>query len=102
MVKIFFEVNLTGLQTSSREIFKKYKERDDYFLKISEDFKEKQTLNQDNLLGAQKKDQEILRWIREHTGENAPKKNPPPHTSLLALAIIGLVYIFSSFLIQIS
>lgn len=98
-LKIYFESNLKPIQESSREIFKKYKARDRVFLEISKDFIERQIMKKDNLLDVQKKDQEILEWIGEHTGENSEKKETPPHLIMVLCAGFGLAIIFISFLI---
>lgn len=100
-LKKFYTSNLEPLQESSREIFKLYKKRDEIFLKISNDFLKKQVLKKKNLVNAQKKDQKVLDWIRNHTGEDAPKKETPPHGIMFAIAIIGLACIFASFVIKV-
>lgn len=100
-LKRFYTSNLAPLQESSREIFKLYKQRDEIFLRISGDFLEKQVLKKENLINAQKKDQEVLNWIRDHTGENAPKRETPSHGIMIFTAIIGLACIFISFIVKI-
>lgn len=100
-LKKFYESNLSALQNSSRAIFKIYKERDEVFLQIGKDFTERQVLRKSNLLKAQEKDQEVLNWIREHTGEKSEKKETPPHKVIISLSLVGLVIIFLSFLVQI-
>lgn len=99
-LKKFYTSNLEPLQESSREIFKLYKQRDEIFLKISNDFLAKKILKKENLVNAQKKDQEVLNWIRDHSGENAPKREIPPHGMMVFTAVIGLACIFASFIVK--
>lgn len=100
-LKKFYDSNLEPLQNSSREIFKIYKQRDEIFLKISNDFLKGQFLLKENLINAQNKDQEILNWIREHTGENQQTKEVIPHKWIFSSAVIGLSLILLSFLVEI-
>lgn len=100
-LKKFYDSNLEPLQNSSRDVFNIYKRRDEIFLDISSDFLTKQTLLKENLINAQKIDQEVLNWIREHSGEEATKKEIPPHKTIFVLAIAGLVFIFLSFLFRV-
>lgn len=99
-LKKFYTSNLFPLQKSSRGIFKLYKQRDEIFLKISNDFLTKQILKKENLVNAQNKDQEVLNWIRNHTGENAPKKETPPHGAMVFTAVVGLTCVFVSFIVK--
>lgn len=99
-LKKFYESNLGTIQKSSKEVFKIYKQRDEFFLQIARDFAEKQILKKANLINAQKKDEEVLNWIRNHTGENTDKKETLPHTKIILSSIVGLIFVFLSFLIK--
>lgn len=99
-IKKFYESNISTIQASSNGTFKIYKDRDDIFLKINDEYIKTQTVDKTLFEEVMSKERSLVEYIGNRASSDKEKAEKMPHNIILLIATFGFVLLLASFVLS--